>query len=171
MALFLASRRTVIIRHRTLWSPDFPLSAQALTATVWPTPAQILTWRLFKKVRGTNEHAAGLINYRCGATKTRQGQRRPYNDDTEAHNKVTKANSLQERRNCGAVTCHHSGKAPAYGAFSFETCAAHSPQSRRHCTVLPARKGTSACDPNRSSSGTCHGSLLKLIFWELRGSR
>ena len=28
VALFLASRRTVVSRHPTLWSPDFPLSAQ-----------------------------------------------------------------------------------------------------------------------------------------------
>jgi hypothetical protein len=28
VALFLASRRTVVSRHPTLWSPDFPLPAQ-----------------------------------------------------------------------------------------------------------------------------------------------
>src|SRR6185369_16960043 len=49
VALFLASRRTVVSRHPTLWSPDFPLPAplKAPTATVWPTPAAILTRRSF----------------------------------------------------------------------------------------------------------------------------
>ena len=31
VALFLASRRTVVSRHPTLWSPDFPLSARLST--------------------------------------------------------------------------------------------------------------------------------------------
>ena len=45
VALFLASRRTVVSRHPTLWSPDFPLAERVIvpTATAWPTPGAILT--------------------------------------------------------------------------------------------------------------------------------
>ena len=38
VALFLVSRRTVVSRHPTLWSPDFPLRAnESHAAAVWPT--------------------------------------------------------------------------------------------------------------------------------------
>jgi len=52
VALFLASRRTGVTRHPTLWSPDFPLCPARTgcplrfvphTATVWPASPSILT--------------------------------------------------------------------------------------------------------------------------------
>jgi hypothetical protein len=47
VALFLASRRTVISRHPTLWSPDFPLRIRRCAATAWPASPCILTpWSL-----------------------------------------------------------------------------------------------------------------------------
>jgi len=51
VALFLAlgacSRkrllRTAVSRHPALWSPDFPLPARKLAATVWPTSRRMVS--------------------------------------------------------------------------------------------------------------------------------